>query len=84
MILNLFNFLLLFITYILFKTKIGIHTKYEYKNRFDNKFYTLTLKWNRWYPNLESTVKVFVGAHDRSAQRYTIKQIIMVYLFLSL
>lgn len=60
----------------------GIHKSYEYKNSYDNKFYTLKLKWNKWYPNLESTFKVFIGAHDitslGSAQMNRIDKIIMV------
>ena len=36
---------------------------FEYVDN-NNNAYMLKMHWNEWYPTLESTFNVFVGAHD--------------------
>ncbi|CAF1100751.1 unnamed protein product, partial [Brachionus calyciflorus] len=56
-----------------------IHDKnFEYEDTNGNT-YTLTMQWNNWYGNLESTFEVYVGAHDlknlNQTKKYRVKKV---------
>ena len=59
-----------------------IHERYFNYRHIDKRVYTLKIHWNQWYPNLESTLNVYVGAHDirylKYAQKVKVKRIIKV------
>ena len=61
-----------------------VHDKsFDYQDGDD--YYNLSIEWNEWYPNLESTFSVYAGAHDtrylNHTKRLRVKRIIKVIIY---
>jgi hypothetical protein len=61
---------------------------FEYKDEND-EYWLLNMQWNEWYPNLESTLSVYLGIHDsknlESSTKARIRKVYKVnFIFYSL